>query len=82
VTNFEWPAFGAMLSQDFLLQVGLRYVTRAAGNYSAIEPGELCAIEGSAGYIEISAREASAASILGVAAGAPVELRIGTSSAS
>jgi len=81
VTNFEWSAFGAMLSHDFVIQVGLRSVTRVAGSYSDIAPGDLCAIEGSSGYIEISAREASAASILGVAAGAPVELKIGTSSA-
>jgi len=81
VTNFEWSAFGQMLAQDFVMQVGLRCVARLAENYSAITPGELCAVEGSAGYIEISAREASAAAILGVAAGAPVELRIGTSSA-
>jgi S-adenosylmethionine hydrolase len=80
VTNFEWSTFGQMLVQDFAIQVGLRCVARLADNYSAIAPGELCAIEGSAGYVEISAREASAAAILGVAAGAPVEFRIGTSS--
>lgn len=82
VTNFEWAAFGAMLRQEFMIQVGLRCVTRVAESYSAIATGELCAIPGSGGYIEISAREASAATILGVATGAPVELRVGTSSAS
>lgn len=81
VTNFEWASFGEMLTQEFFIHVGMRFVARVAGNYSEIAPGELCAIEGSAGYVEISAREASAAAILGVAAGAPVELRIGTSSA-
>ena len=80
ITNFEWSAFGGMLAQDFVIQVGLRGVTRVAESYSAIEPGELCAIAGSAGYIEISAREASASALLGVAAGAPVDLKIGTSS--
>lgn len=80
VTNFEWSSFGPMLAQDFVIKVGLRGVSRLAESYSAIQPGELCAIEGSAGYMEISAREASAAAILGVAAGAPVDLKIGTSS--
>jgi len=79
VTNFEWSAFGAMLSHDFVIQVGLRSITHVARSYSDIAPGELCVIEGSAGYIEISAREASAASILGVASGAPIDLKIGTS---
>lgn len=81
VTNFDWSTFGPLLAQDFVIQVGLRGITRLSANYSEIGSGELCAIQGSAGYIEISAREASAAAILGVAAGAPVDLRIGTSSA-
>jgi S-adenosylmethionine hydrolase len=51
-------------------------VNRLAANYEQFGPGELFSIVGSSGYLEISAGQASAARILGVAAGAPVELTI------
>ena len=79
ITNFDWQTFGRMLEQPFEIYIGLRTVTRVAENYASMDIGEICAIEGSSGYIEISAREASAAALLGVSAGAPVEVRASTS---
>jgi hypothetical protein len=79
ITNFEWRLFSRYLEQPFEIHVGLRAIFRLAENYAAIAPGEICAIEGSSGYIEISAHEASAAQILGVSAGAPVEIKSSTS---
>jgi S-adenosylmethionine hydrolase len=44
--------------------------------YSETAIGEVFAIIGSSGYIEIAANQASAAQTLGCGAGAPVELEI------
>jgi S-adenosyl-L-methionine hydrolase (adenosine-forming) len=79
ITNFEWRLFSRYLRQPFEIYIGLRAISRLAGNYSDIAGGEICAIEGSSGYIEISAHEASAANILGVSAGMPAEMKLGTS---
>ena len=47
----------------------------AAPNYQAVEPGALLALVGSAGLLEISARDASAASLTGATRGTPVSVR-------
>jgi S-adenosylmethionine hydrolase len=69
-TNF--PA--ADFKPPFQILIGRRKVTTLATSYEQSAPGKLFAIGGSSGYLEISAREASAAQILGVAAGARVRL--------
>ena len=76
ITNFLAAEFPRALQESFEMAVGLQKVNRLAGNYEQFGPGELFAIVGSSGYLEISAGQASAARILGVAAGAPVELTI------
>jgi len=76
VTNFRCADFPALGRGAFELQAGPHVITRLAHNYAESEPGELFAIEGSSGYLEISASQRSAAKMLGCAAGAPVELRI------
>ena len=43
--------------------------------YSDVEVGELCAVVGSAGWLEVACRDGSAASRLGLAPGLPVVLR-------
>jgi S-adenosylmethionine hydrolase len=43
--------------------------------YSDVEIGELCAVVGSAGWLEVACRDGSAASRLGLAPGQPVMLR-------
>jgi S-adenosyl-L-methionine hydrolase (adenosine-forming) len=47
----------------------------AAPNYQAVPAGELLALVGSAGLLEISARDASAASLTGATRGTPVSLQ-------
>jgi S-adenosyl-L-methionine hydrolase (adenosine-forming) len=76
ITNFRIEDFGGLRERPFELQAGPHIVTRLASNYAEGAPGELFAIAGSAGYLEISANQASAARISGCASGAPVELRI------
>jgi S-adenosylmethionine hydrolase len=60
--------------ESFLLLVGGRRVTRLVTSYSAGVPGETFAILGSAGFLEIAARQASAAELLQVSRGSEVNL--------
>jgi S-adenosylmethionine hydrolase len=76
ITNFLASEFPRALEGPFEMTVGLRTVNRLAANYQQFALGEVFAIVGSSGYLEVSAGQAPAAKILGVAAGAPVELRI------
>jgi S-adenosyl-L-methionine hydrolase (adenosine-forming) len=76
VTNFVISEFPRVLEGPFEMTVGLRTVNRLAANYQQFGAGEVFAIVGSTGYLEVSAGQAAAAKILGVAAGAPIELTI------
>jgi S-adenosylmethionine hydrolase len=53
------------------------HAARQAEFYAAVGPGELLALVGSAGLLEISARDASAAAVTGAARGSPVSVRPG-----
>jgi S-adenosyl-L-methionine hydrolase (adenosine-forming) len=76
ITNFLASEFPRVLEGPFEMAVGLQRVGRLATNYEQFGLGELFTIVGSSGYLEISAGQAPAAKILGVAAGAPIELTI------
>jgi len=69
ITNFLATDFPRVLEGAFEMSVGLQEVTRLAHHYEQFGPGELFAIVGSSGYFEISAGQASAAKLLGVATG-------------
>ena len=75
VTNFE-SAAGKIGAQAFEIRIGARRVTKMAQHYSEMAAGELFAITGSAGFIEISINQESAAAATGARPGAAVELRI------
>ena len=72
VTSFPTADF----EPPFEILIGRRKVTVLANSYEQSEPAKIFAIAGSSGYLEISARQASAAEILGVTAGAPLRLRL------
>jgi hypothetical protein len=76
ITNFLAAEFPRVLEGPFEMVVGLRTVNGLASNYQQFGPGEVFVIVGSSGYLEVSATQAPAAKILGVAAGAPIELTI------
>jgi S-adenosyl-L-methionine hydrolase (adenosine-forming) len=75
-TNFHIGQFPALRTHAFSLNAGLQVVTRLALTFSECAPGELFAIVGSSGFIELAASEGSAAKLLGCGAGSPVELTI------
>jgi S-adenosylmethionine hydrolase len=76
ITNFLASEFPRALDGAFEMSAGLRTIARIAKHYEQFDPGELFVIVGSSGYLEVSAGQNSAARLLGVVAGAPVELRI------
>jgi S-adenosyl-L-methionine hydrolase (adenosine-forming) len=53
----------------------LGHTAEQAPNYQAVRPGELLALPGSAGLLEVSARDANAATITGATRGTPVSLQ-------
>lgn len=74
ITNFNVREFPWLLTNPFVFTVGFEQIDAMASHYEQCAYGELYAIAGSSGYIEIVMREASAAKRLGVAAGAPVDM--------
>jgi len=76
ITNFRADEFARVYEQDFEVLAGLRAIEKVQRNYAAAFPGEIFFIEGSSGYFEIAASQASAAKILGCGVGAPIELRL------
>jgi S-adenosylmethionine hydrolase len=76
ITNFHITDFPDVQTHPIDLRIGLERVCRLALTYAEAEVGEVFAIVGSSGYIEVAANQASAAKTLGCGAGAPVELEI------
>jgi len=76
VTNLHIDAFDEIKTRPFELRIGLERIHRLALTYAEVDIGELFAIVGSSGYIEVAANQASAAGKLGCGSGGPVELEI------
>jgi S-adenosylmethionine hydrolase len=76
VTNFSAEDFPDLDKRPFEMAAGPQRVAVLARNYAECPPGTLFLILGSSGYYEISASQASAAKMLGCAAGAPLELTV------
>jgi S-adenosylmethionine hydrolase len=75
-TNFHVDQFPSVRTHAFALSVGLQTITRLALTFSECAPGELFAVVGSSGYIEVARSQGSAAQALGCGAGSPVKLTI------
>jgi hypothetical protein len=75
-TNFHVDQFPSVRTHAFALNIGLQIITRLALTFSECAAGELFAVVGSSGYLEIVASQGSAAQALGCRAGSPVELTI------
>ena len=76
ITNFRADEFVRVHEQNFEVLAGLQAIEKLERNYAAAEPGKVFLIEGSSGYFELAASQASAAKILGCGVGAPIELRL------
>jgi S-adenosyl-L-methionine hydrolase (adenosine-forming) len=76
ITSYRTSEFAHVLEKPFALVAGPHRIERIAHTYAEMDPGEAYLIPGSAGYLEISAREASAARMLGIGVGAPLDLTL------
>lgn len=76
ITNLHIGRLSDLRSRAFEMRVGLQSIRRLALTYAETDIGEVFVIVGSSGYLEIAANQASAASLLGCGAGAPVVLEI------
>ena len=76
ITNFHVDDFSQVRVRPFEMIVGLKTVSRLALTFTDCAPGELFAVVGSSGYLEVASNQGSAAKALGCGAGSPVELTI------
>jgi hypothetical protein len=76
ITNFHIDEFPDLAEHSMELRAGLERINRLARTYAETAIGELFAIVGSSGYVEVVVNQGSAAKMLGVGAGSPVELEI------
>ena len=76
VTNFHVDDIPHLSDRDLSVRIGRRRVRQRAHNYAERPAGELFAIIGSGGYLEISVNQGSAASVLGCQSGAAVDLQL------
>lgn len=74
ITNIRTDAFPDFQTRAFEISVGLQRIHRLALTFGECLPGELFAIAGSGGFIEIAINQGSAAKHLGCGGGAPVDL--------
>ncbi len=80
ITNFtpnDVPQVFDGSSQTFKINAGKGEITKLYPSYSAGQPGELFAVLGSTGFLEISANKDSAARLAGANRGSEVNLVIG-----
>jgi S-adenosylmethionine hydrolase len=74
ITNFAARDFAGINTRRFEIRAGGTRIRKLALTYAETAVGDLFVIVGSSGYLEISANQTSAASLLSCGAGAPVEL--------
>jgi S-adenosyl-L-methionine hydrolase (adenosine-forming) len=76
ITNFHIDGLPDVREHPIEVRAGLERITRLAATYTETVIGELFAIVGSSGYIEVVVNQGSAEKLLGIGAGSPVELEI------
>ena len=76
LTNLHIDQFPQLKTHAFELRLGLQKIKRLALTFTDCEPGELCALVGSSGYLEVATNQGSAAQLLGCGPGSPLELVI------
>src|SRR5580658_6094824 len=76
ITNFHIDEFPDLAQHPIELRAGLERITRLAATFAETTIGELFAIIGSSGFVEVAVNRGSAAKVLGIGAGSPVELEI------
>jgi S-adenosylmethionine hydrolase len=76
ITNLDSDVWQALETEPFEMRVGSCLICRMASNYAEMGPGNLFVIRGSAGFLEVSLNQGSAAKTSGARSGDIVELRL------
>lgn len=76
ITNFHIDEFPELRERPIELRAGVERINRLAATFAETAIGELFAIVGSSGYVEVAVNQGSAAKRLAVGTGSPVELEI------
>jgi S-adenosylmethionine hydrolase len=76
VTNFESRSWEKLAAEPFEMRIGNHRVNRMAANYAEMGPNSLFVMAGSAGYLELSCHQDSAARIAETVSGDLVELSL------
>lgn len=76
ITNFKSANWDRLQRENFEMTIGTHRISRLAPNYAEMKAGELYLIPGSAGYLEISMNQSSAAELLGAHGGLLVRLTL------
>ena len=80
ITNFspaEFPQFARQPAPSFRIDIGGKQITTMRNAFGEGEPGEVFAILGSTGYLEVVCNRASAARLLNAAPGTEVVISFG-----
>jgi S-adenosylmethionine hydrolase len=75
-TNIDEATLSKM-SGPVTVRIGAELIPRVVSTYADATPGELCALVGSSDRLEVAVNGGSAAALLGLGRGAPVQLRRG-----
>ncbi len=76
ITNFHIDEFPFVRTGKPVMLAGIAMVERMVDHYAEGGLGEPVMLVGSSGYIEVAANQASAAKVMGVGVGAPMELSV------
>jgi hypothetical protein len=76
ITNFASEAWRQLARQRFEMRIGTRCACVLASNYKEMSAGKLFVIPGSAGFLEVSVNQGSAAAAVGAQPDETVELRL------
>jgi S-adenosylmethionine hydrolase len=74
VTNIDRKSFDKLAGAAIDIHVAARQIPRVVSTYADVAPGEICALFGSTGHLEIAANGASAAADLHLDRGAEVHV--------
>lgn len=76
ITNIDRAGFEKIVERGSIdITIGDRPVGRFVDTYSDAGEGEVCALLGSSDHVEVALNTGSAAALLGIARGVPVEIR-------
>jgi S-adenosyl-L-methionine hydrolase (adenosine-forming) len=78
ITNLDWPTFSAIAESPFKLTLGRRTVSHFYSTYSEAPAGQIFAINGSSGFVEVSLNQSNAAAALRLRPGSPIRLSLNT----